>query len=332
MATRYRYWLQMLMDEQTPSEEGVQIKPGGSTLGRAQDCDIIFPEDETDIHHYHATLRPRFDGLRVYRDDQNPVLVNGKPIDERAELKAGDHIRIGRFSFQVGAAPYRAVGPVWLLKGVGANLLPIAPSLTIGDGDDDTARISGWPAGALELFEAEGRIILDTRMQRPSVDGRVLETETQEPLVSGAHVSLLGHEIQLLASTGGTGKTTVVEGKDPIITSLHLTWQPAGATLVVGYDVGKQIPCWLAEKRAELMATLMLPPPPYTEADLIPDDVLIAILWPGDPGKTRVDLNGLIYHTRRALLKKGIDGKTVILKHSGGTKLEVRVGTPRTVI
>jgi pSer/pThr/pTyr-binding forkhead associated (FHA) protein len=332
MATRFRYWLQMAQEPGQAGDEGVQIKPGGSTMGRALDCDIIFPQDDNDIHRYHATLRPRFDGLRIYRDGRNPVLVNGKPVDERAELADGDQIRIGRYGFVVGAEPYSSEGPVWLLGGVGRNLLPVAPSLTLGDGEDDTARIKGWPEGALELFEAEGKIVLDTRQQTPTLNGRQLDKETQEPLSSGARIGLLGHEIRLLASTGGTGKTTVVKAADAPPVAIILTWEPAGATLVVAYPTGVDVSCWLAEKRAELLNTLMRPPAPYKPGDVIPDDVLIDVLWPKDLSKSRVELNGLIYHTRRALLKKGIDGYVLIVKKGGGVTLGVSASTELTTI
>jgi hypothetical protein len=332
MHTRYRYWLDVLEETGQAGDEGVQVKPGGSSMGRGLDCDIIFPEDETDIHRHHATLRPRFDGLRIYQDGENPVLVNGKPIDDRSELEAGDEVRIGKFGFRVGSEPYRTEGPVWLLGGVGKNLLPIAPSLSIGDGEDDTARIKGWPVRALELFEAEGKIILDTRQQQPLLNGRPLNTESQEQLASGARIRLLDHEIRLLASTGGTGKTTVLQADDKPPVALTLTWEPVGATLVVVYSNKVKLPCWLAEKRAELMDTLMNPPDPYSPGEIIPDEVLIEALWPGDITKTRVELNGLVYHTRRALLKKGIDGYALIVKKAGGVTLGVPASTVLTII
>jgi hypothetical protein len=70
------------------------VPPGGATIGRSRDCDIIL--EDTGISRRHAELRP---GAAVWEiqdlGSTNGVLVNGRAIQGLQPLAPGDRIELG---------------------------------------------------------------------------------------------------------------------------------------------------------------------------------------------------------------------------------------------
>lgn len=88
----------------------------------------------------------------------------------------------------------------------------------------------------------------------------------------------------------------------------------------------------LPELRARLMATLLQPPGGYTAGDLVPDDVLIPSVWPGQPHRDRTDMNVLIYRTRKSLLKAGLNPDRVLARARAGGSTRFRLAAGADVV
>ena len=79
------------------------VPPGGGTIGRSRDCDIVL--DDTGISRRHAELRAGPAGWEVADlGSTNGVLVNGRAIQGAHMLEPGDRIELGSTEvlFEVG--------------------------------------------------------------------------------------------------------------------------------------------------------------------------------------------------------------------------------------
>ena len=70
------------------------VPPGGATIGRSRDCDIVL--DDSGASRKHAELRPHAEGWALRDlDSTNGVRVNGRAIRGAQPLHQGDHVEIG---------------------------------------------------------------------------------------------------------------------------------------------------------------------------------------------------------------------------------------------
>ena len=70
------------------------VPPGGGTIGRSRDCDIVL--DDAGASRRHAEIRPHAEGWALRDlDSTNGVRVNGRPIHGAQPLRQGDRVEIG---------------------------------------------------------------------------------------------------------------------------------------------------------------------------------------------------------------------------------------------
>jgi hypothetical protein len=71
------------------------IPPGGATIGRSRDCDIVLAD--SNVSRRHAQVLPAAAGSWAIADlgSTNGVLVNGRKIAGSEQLTAGDRIALG---------------------------------------------------------------------------------------------------------------------------------------------------------------------------------------------------------------------------------------------
>ncbi len=79
------------------------LAPGGGTIGRSRDCDIVL--DDVGVSRRHAEVRPGPDGWAIADlGSTNGMLVNGRSVRGPQLLHAGDRIGLGstEIVFEVG--------------------------------------------------------------------------------------------------------------------------------------------------------------------------------------------------------------------------------------
>jgi Protein of unknown function (DUF3662)/FHA domain len=71
------------------------IAPGGATIGRSRDCDIVLAD--SNVSRRHAEIRPGARGRWTIADlgSTNGVRLNGHNVDGAHPLEPGDHISLG---------------------------------------------------------------------------------------------------------------------------------------------------------------------------------------------------------------------------------------------
>ena len=90
---------------------------------------------------------------------------------------------------------------------------------------------------------------------------------------------------------------------------------------VLGFGA-REHTAWLADRRCDLVASLLKPQGAYAPGDVVPDEVLFRRVWPGgEPGRT--ELNTLVFRARKDLLKAGLDGATLIERQPGGVRFRL---------
>jgi len=61
-----------------------------------------------------------------------------------------------------------------------------------------------------------------------------------------------------------------------------------------------------------LIRLLLSPPEPFLPGDSLPDEVIVAGVWPNEAGRGGPDVDGLVQRLRRDLLRVGIDPTRVL--------------------
>jgi len=70
------------------------VPPGGGTIGRSRECDIVL--DDAGVSRRHAEIRPDPAGWALRDlDSTNGVRVNGRPVHGSQQLRQGDRVEIG---------------------------------------------------------------------------------------------------------------------------------------------------------------------------------------------------------------------------------------------
>jgi FHA domain/FhaA, N-terminal domain len=70
------------------------VPPGGGTLGRSRDCDLVL--DDVGISRKHAQIRPGPNGWTVEDlGSTNGLRVNGEEVSGVRALRPGDHVELG---------------------------------------------------------------------------------------------------------------------------------------------------------------------------------------------------------------------------------------------
>jgi hypothetical protein len=70
------------------------VPPGGGTIGRSRDCDVVL--EDSGASRRHAEVCPDPDGWTLRDlDSTNGVRVNGRPVHGSQPLRQGDRVEIG---------------------------------------------------------------------------------------------------------------------------------------------------------------------------------------------------------------------------------------------
>ena len=145
----------------------------------------------------------------------------------------------------------------------------------------------------------------------------------------GDTIEFAGQLVRLSSASGPSRATTVIVQARGGARQVRFDFIPAGGEIELRFDDEDGVrTVVLAELRARLLAALLSPPRGYKAGDLIPDEVLIPAIWSGSVDRTRTDLNVLIYRTRKALVRAGLNPERVLerARTGGGTRFLLAPG------
>jgi hypothetical protein len=314
-----RYWLDA-------PQGRVLIGATKVLIGRSADCTIVL--EGAQVSRYHVMLRLGEQGPELLPLGREPVLVNGVERRSLTTLAAGDAIDVCGWAFRVGGGDADtgvSLGRVaWFLeRQTGLLHYVTAPSFRVGGGADDDLIFVDWEPGvlALDLFHGAPEL----HPLRPGVwCERELHPGERVTLADGARVTYRRETLTVRAKQVVTAGDTEPSTEKNAARRAELEFLPRGGQLTIEV-AGRTLSTRLSDRRCDLVAILLRPPPPFIPGELIPEEVITARIWPGEENG-RTELNSLLYRLRRALDDQGVDAAPLFERLGGGLRFRLAPG------
>lgn len=298
----------------------VMIGPWAVLIGRNPDCNIVI--EGAEISRHHALVRVGRAGAELLPLGRQPVRVNGASHQKLSSLRAGDRIDIGAWSFLLGEGEVegdaRAGKTAWFIeRQTGLLQLVSGPVFQVGGGVTDDLIIPSWEPGVLSLDLRAGAPLLSA--QRPGVCcGRALAEGERITLSADDRITYRDESLTVRAKSTQAGAETQHEAAPPSAVVVLLEFLPRGGQLTI--EIGGSLhTTHLSDRRCDMVACLLQPPPPYHAGEFIPEDDLCARIWPGEKNG-RTELNSLLYRLRQSLADEGVDPAPLFERKGGGLR------------
>lgn len=322
MSPRARYWLVLAGGER------FAINAAGVMIGRSSRCDVVL--DDLRASRRQALVVDGEGGPMVMALGRAPTQVNGVAIEAHRQLTDGDQLEVPGLSARVVAGLSGVVRMAsWLVRtDAGARFGLTRSPFAIGGSASADLRIPGWPDDALRLELTEDLFAL--AMVDVELDGNLLVGGDSARIERAATIRCGDTAIHLVPADGeGPARSSPELRLADEPSSASIEFLPRGGRLTV--VIGKrEVTVYLAERRCDLIAVLLRPPPPLQAGDYIADDVVLPRLWPGRV-MSRVDLNTLLHRVRHDLTQAGLDGASLVRRAPGGNATRFVLATDADV-
>lgn len=307
-----------------PGGCSVRVPRSGLLLGRSPESDIILSDPAASQRH--ALLLGSAAGLQILPLGRNPTLHNGRPAIPGALLAAGDTLEVpgGRFVVRDGLGAPGELPAAWWLGFPGGERYGLpTPTCTVGGAPDDDIAHPALPPGALRFLVAQNAlsVVLGAAC---AVNGEPREPGEAITVSPGDTFDLAGQRVHVVADEEGAGGATLA-GRAPgsLAVAARFEFLPSGGRLELRFGDGVARAIDLPELRARLFAVLLAPGGGFAAGDDVPDEVLVAGVWPRSGPRDRGDLNQLVHRARRDLLGAGVDPERVLHRPRRGGSIRL---------
>ncbi len=312
------YWLE-------GPEGRVLIRRASLLVGRSPDCDVVLPEAQVSRHH--ALFRLDEQGVEVVQLGRVPLTVNDGAASPVTRLRDGDVVAIcgRRFRLVVTAAPPNPERELaWVITRSGAMQHPVSrDTFTVGGGEGDDLFVESWPANALTFTRLARALVLQANVPDVVCD-EALDVGALVGLKPGARITLGSVSLRVLALARDATPATAPMLAAELPVRARLEFLPRGGRLTLSFGA-REHSAWLADRRCDLVATLLKPPTPWRAGEAIADEVIHPRVWPGgESGRT--ELNTLVFRARKDLVKADLDGTALIERSPGAVRFRLAEG------
>ena len=302
------------------------IRHAGLLVGRSAECDVVIADAKVSRHQ--LLLRPTDEGVELTVLGRAAVQVNGAAVAASATLRGGDVVLVQGKTFRVvttAAPPRREAAFVWGVEVHRGAFYRIQESpFVVGGGAHDHLQVASWPPSLLTLTSVQRALVLEAALPGVELDGAPLQEGQLASVLPGATVRHLGQSLKFVAAPLSSETATVPSGDESLPRQARLEFLTRGGRLTLGFGAWERT-LWLADRRCDLVATLLFPPAPFAAGDAIPDEVLLPRVWP-DGKAGRVEINTLVFRVRKDLVRAEVDGPTLLDRGDGATRFRLREG------
>ena len=267
------------------------------------------------------------DGVEVIPFGRLAVAVNGEPRTVPTTLGAGDRVECSGQTFTiVTTLATQTSDPevIWGVERSPGTLFRIAQTpFRVGGAPDDHLVVVGWPPTVLLLHSVGNGLALEAAREGVHCRAALSPGECIR-LAGGARITHGAQSLRVVALPRDPTKATAASTRDDLPTLAELRFMPRGGRLSLHFGA-RVFSVYLADRRCDLVACLLQPPAPFGLGELVPDEALIERIWP-QQDQGRVELNTLVFRTRKDLIKAEIDGAALIERAGGGTRLRLAPG------
>lgn len=316
MSARFAAWLV------TPDGTRLAIKPTGILMGRAPHCDVVLTEPGASRVQAIVFAGPEGPCLTVL--GKGPTAVNGEVVTHDRVLEGGDRVELPGLVLEVLAAREEAPAPPrssWVLRGPSGLFGVVRTPFVVGSDAGADLRLEGGPAVALRFHLAD-RLHVEA-VAAIEIDGVACEPGSLEVLRPGTTVRYAGGQLSVVSANPLSLNATDPTPLEDAPTEVRLEFLARGGRLTVSWR-GLHRTVYLPERRCDLVAALLQPPPPFAPGEFVSDEVILPRIWPGR-SMTRVDLNVLIHRARHDLVRAEIDGAALLDRAEGGNATRFRI-------
>lgn len=309
---------------QGPDGLRLRVDAGGLLLGRSATCDLVLPDTRASSRHAFVRVGPL--GPEIVPLGRNPSFVNKERVESATVLRHGDRLDVPgvRLSVVVQGIlePDRGV---WVIERAGSGAYGIhrTPFL-VGGGDGDHVQVAGWPEAAARLHAVQGSLILELAVVG-TLDGEEHLPGALLPLESGARLEIAGESLHLLHIAASSESVTSLPAEDPLPDVLIFEDLPEGGDLTLTTG-GASVSLRLAEAEARLIQALLFPAGALEAGDFVPDEDLLAIVWPGRLDRDGADVAALVRRAQGQLLRTGLNPLRLLERARSGGATRFRVG------
>jgi hypothetical protein len=295
-------------------------------IGRNHDCNIVLEQPE--ISRHHLLVRLGGNGAEMLPLGRGPVRLNGTRCSSLSTLAAGDRIEVGEWCFVVGEgeAEYsaRSSEVAWCLERQSGLLhLVVASPFRVGGGAVDDLIIDGWEPTVFSLTLGRGAPSL-TALRRGVACGHDLEEGERVVVAEDAVITYQSQSFHLRAKAARAEAETFTAARPRHAVVVMLEFLPRGGRLTL--EIGGRLHvALLADRRCDLVASLLQPPSPFVAGDVVPEETVCEHVWPGERNG-RTELNSLLYRLRHGLADEGIDPTLLFERVGGGLRFCLAAG------
>ncbi len=292
-----------------------RVGPSGVLIGRQRDCDIV--ADDPSASRRHALVRLAGDGVEVVPLGRAAIELNGKPCTAARTLAHGDRLGVPGLELAIeltASRPDPGDAASYVLVRGDASFGIVHTPFAIGGGEDDDLVVKRWPARALLLRVAQHELYVEVGSGKATRNGAPIASGVVEPFAIGDELGYRG-ELFRIASAGVVVTTAVTGADAPRRVAIEIL--PRGGRIVFTLADGDRA-VYLADRRFDLLVALLRPPSGYRAGELIPDEVVRAIVWPRKTSVSRNEINMLISRCRRDLIEAGLAGPRLVERAPGG--------------
>ena len=316
MADPYQIWLE------DPQGTRVRVGADGVVAGRDPRCDLVLSDPSAS--RQHALFVCASEGPRLLALGQADLQVNGV-LARSHKLAHGDRVLLPGLELSVDADAHTPERPHWIVTTPGFRLGVPQRGLRLGDPGD--VKPDGWSGTLLLRPEADRLVAVATVAF--SRNGTPVDAGAQTRCLPGDTIESLDGRVRITIDVVSAGLPPTRPSLDEA-GEVRLEMLPRGGRLhVVFPDTAASL--YLPERRFALVSALLQPPEPLQAGDPVPDETLLRLIWPRNPGKSRVDINVLLGRIRNDLEAAGIP-KSLITGGSGGGSTKFLVGPRAKVV